>query len=420
MTLIKMDKWDERTVNEVIESHGEDLQVSNMEDLYKDLWASYFKPEPEVQEVEVPWKGIIEQMMQTSEYSEVHESCMLEEFLAGYAAGAAFNELSKKMEESEDFKNYMQGKGNESDVQEDLLWIPAQISNKVSKKVKEVKTLLEMGGYSKDGAGKPQKIDKDSIEATQRHLNSVFMQKVITLWGRMKNMASAVQMKKTVHGFEEVDDIGLGNNLTRLVPSEILNWKLNPSDFKKRYTQRRLSQITLKGTDKKAKGPLVVLVDTSGSMRKVGRIEWAKALALTMLQIGKKQKRNVYLCDFSDSRHTRDLVYTGTDIKPDMLYSWLSHFEGGGTNWDYPLKKAVGILKEQAFKEGQILLITDGEAYISDGTRELLQKETEVNDVSVKALLLGFETDSLNFCDEVIPVSSFVNDGKVLEKVFNV
>jgi len=423
--LINIDKWDSRVINSLIDSHEDiaDAVSEGPQGLYEDLWASYFKPVPRVDETsEAPWKSIVETMMDTPEYSSTHDICMLDENLAAYAAGASFNELNQKMEENPKFDKFMRSApgSSEKDVREELMWLPAQIANKVGKEVQELKDALEMSGYSKDAKNKPEKLTLDGINEIKSRLNSKTMKKVMQLWGRMKNLAAAIQRKKTIHGVDEIDEVGVGNNLNRILPIEILNWKLNPQDFRKRYQERRLNQISMKGVEPKGKGPIIALVDTSGSMYG-DKIQWAKALAVTLFEIGKKQKRNVILHDFALGDETYDISYTGSSVDSKELFNWVEHFYGGGTNWDYPLNKALTELKSQNFKDGQILLITDGKADVSSTTLAEIEKQKKDNNVSVKAVVIGDNIASLNkFCDEVINITAVTNDSKTLDRVFNV
>jgi hypothetical protein len=94
----------------------------------------------------------------------------------------------------------------------------------------------------------------------------------------------------------EVYDIGLGNELSRLLPSELLSLRASPlrRDFLRRLLGRQL--LTYQITGRECGGPMVILVDVSHSM--AGEKELAsKALAIALSEVaaGRGQPVNAML-----------------------------------------------------------------------------------------------------------------------------
>ncbi len=103
------------------------------------------------------------------------------------------------------------------------------------------------------------------------------------------------------------------------------------------------------------KGPIIVAVDTSGSM--LGKpLKIAYALLTKLLQMARKQKRNVFLMSFSVRAKYLDLSLprNWTHIK-DFLESRFS----GGTNGEEMLKNVIEMLQTKVFSMADVLIISD-------------------------------------------------------------
>lgn len=165
---------------------------------------------------------------------------------------------------------------------------------------------------------------------------------------------------------EEIDRVESGDNLERVLPVELSM----PEDlFFKRYATKELQQFSSPGKDKPkkveehrkdprlTKGPIIVSLDTSGSME--GQpLKIAFSLLKQLLRMAKKQKRPCYLISFSVRAKSIDLA------KP-RNWSKLDHFLGysfsGGTDGEQMLAEALKVLKTGTYEMADVLVISDFE-----------------------------------------------------------
>lgn len=170
---------------------------------------------------------------------------------------------------------------------------------------------------------------------------------------------------------EEIDQVEQGDNIPRALPSELalLGELDTESLFYKRYAVKELQQLSSPGRDKPAKsdedknkprltkGPIVVAIDTSGSMSG-NPIKIAFSLLLQLLRMAKKEGRKCFLISFSVRAKSTDLSRLGNWNK---LESFLSDGFSGGTDGEQMLSQAMEVLDEGTFEMADILIINDFE-----------------------------------------------------------
>lgn len=165
---------------------------------------------------------------------------------------------------------------------------------------------------------------------------------------------------------EEFDRIESGNNLERVLPVELSM----PEDlFFKRYVTKELQQFSSPGKDKPqkieehrkdprlTKGPIIVCVDTSGSMS--GRpLQIAFSLLRQLLRMAKKQKRPCFLISFSIRAKAIDLARPRNWGK---LEHFLSDSFSGGTDGEQMFSEAIRVLQTGTYEMSDVLIISDFE-----------------------------------------------------------
>lgn len=173
--------------------------------------------------------------------------------------------------------------------------------------------------------------------------------------------------------FEEVEEIIMGRNLNHLVPSEIvlLADQATESVFFQKLASGRLQLFSnrpkLLGQKKMKQricdkprfqmGPIIVAVDTSGSMS--GRSEKiANSLLIQLVRIAKKQKRKCFLITFSVRAAAIDLAHPANWYQ---LKDFLTHGFSGGTDGENMLRLALDTLKTEMYSLADVLVISDFE-----------------------------------------------------------
>lgn len=94
------------------------------------------------------------------------------------------------------------------------------------------------------------------------------LKRIAALAGRYRRLALSTMREKVKRGIESLYKIKTGNNLRRLIPTELMKigHPILKKLFYKGFAEKSLLQYEYRGKDKKAKGPIVCCIDNSGSM----------------------------------------------------------------------------------------------------------------------------------------------------------
>jgi uncharacterized protein with von Willebrand factor type A (vWA) domain len=169
----------------------------------------------------------------------------------------------------------------------------------------------------------------------------------------------------------EIEEIATGNSLRHMMPVEtaIMADRETESLFYLKYATQRLQlfanrpkeesrlKTDVKHTKKPRleKGPIIVSIDTSGSM--MGKpIQLAKCLLLQLLSMAKKQKRKCFLISFSVRAQYIDLSLYGAWRR---LNNFLDDSFTGGTDGEEMLNAAMDMLQTRNFAMADVLIISD-------------------------------------------------------------
>src|SRR5581483_273550 len=219
------------------------------------------------------------------------------------------------------------------------------------------------------------------------------LKKLAQMVGRMKEHALALRRKIFERTNEELSEVGLGAEVSRLLPHELtaFHHPVLRKDFTRRFIENELLLYSLRGIEEKGKGPVVVCLDGSSSMMGDKEI-WAKALTLTLLEIARRQRRLFRSICFSSA----DTPLRVLDLNPREHYEvelskvmeLAEYFPGGGTDFETPLNAALECLKQSRFKRGDIVFITDGECQVSPAWAEQFRADKENMGFSLFSILI--------------------------------
>src|SRR5262249_2348747 len=104
--------------------------------------------------------------------------------------------------------------------------------------------------------------------------------------------------------------VRMGSDLERMLPSEVLGLPRHRRalhlDFLRRFAEGELLEYELIAAS--SRGPMVVCVDGSSSMSGSKEI-WAKAVALTLMEIARREKRRCLAIVFSSGEPTAEFEF---------------------------------------------------------------------------------------------------------------
>ena len=175
----------------------------------------------------------------------------------------------------------------------------------------------------------------------------------------------------------EISGLRLSDSLLDALPSELALYN-NPAThqiFKMKYAQKQLLSYSYTrnieykksheeteeievGETIEHKGPMIICVDTSGSMQGTPE-RVAKTVAFALAQKSLEEERGCYLISFSTGIETMDLSSFNSTDGITNLVRFLRMSFNGGTDANPALEYSVKLLKEKDWKNADVLMISD-------------------------------------------------------------
>jgi uncharacterized protein with von Willebrand factor type A (vWA) domain len=140
--------------------------------------------------------------------------------------------------------------------------------------------------------------------------------------------------------------------------------------FFARWVEGKLLTYQLTGRNwaggaRKRRGPMVAMVDTSGSMHGAPEVV-AKSVVLALVRRMLKESRDVKVFLFSSVGQSAEIELTDKRKMATEFLDFLNYTFEGGTDFNTALREGLEALKERQFVNADILFITDGLSAVSD------------------------------------------------------
>lgn len=177
--------------------------------------------------------------------------------------------------------------------------------------------------------------------------------KFAKLIGAFRQMAAAEQRRRVSTVADEIVGVKLGDDLARLTPQEMVNLAVPEleDDFWLRYVNRELLVYDLAGNERQGRGPIIAVVDESGSMgMQFGplgtREAWSKAFALSLCDQARRQNRDFHYIGFGVASQVWHQEFPGGRSDLNKVIEMTEHFFSGGTEYEAPLLLALDIAND--------------------------------------------------------------------------
>lgn len=291
-------------------------------------------------------------------------------------------------------------------------------------KLEESVQWLEMMGlgWGNDSSQDTQVSPTEKIALVQKIAGNDKLRQIAKLAGRFKEIAERKRRSRAKDAFGEITTIELGNDISRLLPSE-LQKLADPALFPlfaKGYYDRSLLQYKTSGKEQQSRGPIIVCLDSSGSMSGLPD-NWAKAVTAVIGQIAYQEERHFRVIHFAKSVQRIDDFPACHHDYHKLLESMLSFYAGGGTEWEPPLKAAIDcIQKQKQFKQADIVIVTDGQCDVGKSFVNQLLNQKDRLGFTLYGVLIGEvgEKQMEKFCDRVWAVKDLMAEDAVIEELF--
>lgn len=203
----------------------------------------------------------------------------------------------------------------------------------------------------------------------------------------------------------EIDGLRYSNDISSVLPSELalLNNPAAKKLFQLKFAQKQLLSFKYQNDmedlkeetiqeetsveKKEPKGPIIICVDTSGSMHGTPE-NIAKTITFALSKIAIEEERKCYLISFSTSIETLDL----TDFSANpigKLVQFLRMSFHGGTDATPALKHAVKMLSENEWKNADVLMISDFVMQSLDNGIKTQIESSQKDNTNFHSLVIG-------------------------------
>lgn len=233
----------------------------------------------------------------------------------------------------------------------------------------------------------------DRLSLFRRLIADPRLRQATELLGRSRFRAAAAHRSRMPAAPQQLAGVQYGDDLSRLVPSEAV-FLAEPAaeiEFLRRYAEHELLTFRVEDNSEPQRGPLIVCLDESSSMAGERDLV-AKAIALAVIGIARNDHRDAALVEFAAHGNLRTTHFAAGSSSLLAVTDALSHFFGGGTDFDAPLQAAVELARaDTRYRDADILIVTDGEARLHPDTEAVLRRERDEGRVRLFAVCVGVD-----------------------------
>ena len=419
LTALKLDQWSLRKGNELLAESPRLRKLNLSAACVSDLHAAAFLPNPELEDsCKYPLRReFIQELINTPDYQLLHEFTKLNTVAAEIAACSFAEQLSALAARVETSLKLPESKSLEIEI----ISSASKAAKQAADGVQELESVTQAMGM---GPGEPGSSDVNAIATTFKAARSnKALMRICVLAGKYKQLAQGLHKARSKNGFDEVTGLECGGDISRLVPSELIKLGIPELelDFLRRFVEKQTLCREFDAEEKVGLGPIVIVIDESGSM--IGsRNESAKAIALTLASIARKQGRWCGLVAFSGGSGHRVLALPPNKWNQVQLYAWLEAFLGMGSDQDVPIGEMPAIFSEIGAPVGatDLIYVTDAELRISDKKASAFKAWKASVQARLISLVLNSDPGDLtSISDEVHLINSLDPTEVGIRKVFS-
>lgn len=251
---------------------------------------------------------------------------------------------------------------------------------------------------------------EQALSIAEMWANNPTLRAIAERFGRFSKDLRFHRAKRIVGGNDEIVDVEFGDNLSRVLPAELalLTDEDTELDFLARYAAGELLCFSTVGEENAGRGPIVCVIDGSGSMSGERNI-WTRAVAMCLLHIARIEKRDFACVEFSSASQTEQWVFEArADMPATRIVEMASHFFCGGTAPINGVARAAKLMQDAApFRKADIVMIGDGEASFGPEDKRLRDRLTEMG-VRLFGIGIGGSFSYLaQYCEHVVSVHDF-------------
>ncbi|MBO0783074.1 MAG: VWA domain-containing protein [Ktedonobacteraceae bacterium] len=289
-------------------------------------------------------------------------------------------------------------------------------------------TGLGIGGGTADW----QRTD-EKLALAERLGRSPKLHDIAALCGKLMALAHTMQQSSVEEPPEQLEGITQGRHLARVLPSELVLFSDPATErlFAKKWIEGHLLQYELHAAHLAGQGPIIVALDSSGSMdaplpapgadASVTKEVWSKAVAATLVRIAQHQHRDIAILHFS-GQVTASFHFAYGQASATELLDCLEQFDEGGTNFDAWMQEALRLVDTATFDQADVICISDGMADLSSEMEAAWQQRRRARGMRAFGILLGTKEEASEeegpsvfkrITDLLIPLATLTEETKL-------
>lgn len=293
--------------------------------------------------------------------------------------------------------------------------VSATVSSAVQaacEKAEEVQSII--GAWSDEPGGMER--TPQNMELLAQVRKSKTLLDISKYLGRFREMFAQRKKNGYAFGRGEKYALELGNDLSRAITSELALLAAPETIplFLQKYQRKQIKQYQRREPIFKGAGDVIVCIDESDSTK--GDPEaWAKAVAMTLLELAMEGHRKYALIHFSGGSRIKTDPFLPGAFDARKKLDAAECFLGGGTNFETPLREALRLMDEEAFENADIVFITDGECALPEDFTEQLREIQIARKFNVTGILLdkgyeGMDFSLTSFCQKIYRTSQLAGE----------
>ena len=405
--------WDEAvdasTALQALEQQGQAWPA--WKGLLQDTFQTYFKPAPQLRPLEAvdavhqATRPYVAELLDDPATAQTRTGTVLDDLASAVGALATGRVLAEKIAAHPDLHDSLRkSQTPPPQAQGALHKAVHQAARRGAQEAEEAQGTLMSWGMD---PGAMERVPLGQRLDLALQLASPQFRRLAATIGRMRNLARARQGGSLRHLRDELHSVTQGDDLGRVLPAELANLRspMRRLDFSRRLLEHQLLQYAVRPVPRVQMGPIVALLDASGSMSGEP-LEWAAAVGLAFADTARRQKRDFAACYF-DTQVLQEFRFPKGKLTPQEILGFATQGGGGGTSYDAALGWGLEVLQEQTFRSADLVLITDGECAVDDSTLAALAHLRRTQGLRVFSILIGGTPQTLTtFSDRVWAVGA--------------
>ena len=406
-TALAVDAWGLRRGRDLAAESDRLRACGTDEHAAADFFCAAFDPDPVLNAAcaDPTRHAFVARLLDAPEYRALHADTRLDDTAAAIAA-VHFAEQFTRLKETApepDVREHVVGDGAEFATEVAALRAAGAAVAAARAEVGELRDATLALGMGPGGSGSTD--PRAVAELFRRVRADPTLRRVCELAGRFRRVARSKQRLKVAHGLDDVVGVEPGGEVAQLLPFELARLVVPELelDALRRIAERQALCHAHSAVEPVGKGPVLVVVDESGSMDGP-KVHTAKALALALAWVARHQRRWCGLIAYSGNTGERLLALPPARWDERALCDWLGAFIGGGSALDVPIDELPRMYREIGAPVGvtDLVIVTDAQCVVPARSAERFKSWKQQARVRATALVIGSAPGALaELCEEV-------------------